>query len=212
MKVAQQSETKAIGIAGIMNAAPQAGHGICTAFKDVSQFIHQEVITDIAPTLRIHVIVLNATDLAFGRFERSGVPVARRSSVMDNRPGQRATQSQTAIRSAGHPTGAGTNIRLRSGSRLSFDLRNAEKSKGTGKEKNVISCVHDVLNSDCCFRRVVWDSLITKNPAQTPRKPYKPEHLRGYSHALLRDVNQFDRIRHHHGTRHWDAVSDADVS
>src|SRR5688500_6705642 len=62
MVVTHHVEAEAVGIATIVSATRKAAHGSNTAFKHIAARAGQEVISDIAPALHVHVIVLNTAD------------------------------------------------------------------------------------------------------------------------------------------------------
>src|SRR5687768_13243625 len=63
--IAEARETEAVGVATVVSATRQASHGSATCFVNVAELVDREMVADIAPTERIHVIVLRQAHSVF---------------------------------------------------------------------------------------------------------------------------------------------------
>ena len=113
MIIAKGCETEAVVVATIVRTTWEISDRSRATGENVSVLINEEVIADVAPTIHIHVIVLNTTDLRFRVRQSAGAVIARSCGVMNDGAIQGRQLRNAALRRTGVPARTIANRRLR---------------------------------------------------------------------------------------------------
>ena len=84
MKISQESKTETVVIDTVMRPSWHSGQGIFSCLKNVAELIHEKVVTDIAPTPAVHVIILRRTHPGLGIVDSRDVVIGWTGSMMNN--------------------------------------------------------------------------------------------------------------------------------